>query len=314
MKDDKIQLIALDLDGTTLTRGHITRRTRRALEKAIEAGVSVVVATGRAYVALPNDVFRIKGLRYVMNSNGAQITDLTTGQIIYENHINKGSLEKVLALFRQLQPSIEVFTDGNAYIDKSIYEDLKCQDSVYAAYMSRDYVLRTRKPVEHILDFMEAHISRIENINVEFENLEEKARMKVVLEQIPGVTITSSMTHNLEIGGQTTSKASGLVYLCQLMGFAMEKVMACGDSPNDMAMLREAGFSIAMGNGEQEVKDMADFVAPANEEEGVAYCVERFVLGKNRPAWQLMMLKRKNLAAWKLRRGLHRFVGPLKRR
>ena len=53
-----IRMIALDLDGTTLTRGHISPRTRRALEAAIEKGVHVVIATGRVFSALPDDIFR----------------------------------------------------------------------------------------------------------------------------------------------------------------------------------------------------------------------------------------------------------------
>ena len=57
-----IKLIALDLDGTTLNDDRvISRANREALEAAIEKGVNVVIATGRAYSALPEDVFEIKG-------------------------------------------------------------------------------------------------------------------------------------------------------------------------------------------------------------------------------------------------------------
>jgi len=70
--------------------------------------------------------------------------------------------------------------------------------------------------------------------------------------------------------------------------------MACGDSPNDMAMLEAAGLGVAMVSGEREVIDMADYTAPSNEEEGVAFAVEKFVLGMERPGWQLALLKGKN--------------------
>ena len=74
---EKIEMIALDLDGTTLSRGHITPRTRKALELAIEQGIQVVIATGRVFAALPDDIFKIRGLRYVLTSNGAMMTDLS---------------------------------------------------------------------------------------------------------------------------------------------------------------------------------------------------------------------------------------------
>ena len=61
---EKISLIALDLDGTTLVRGRITPRTRRVLETAVKKGIHVVIATGRAWCSLPKDIFRIQGLEY----------------------------------------------------------------------------------------------------------------------------------------------------------------------------------------------------------------------------------------------------------
>ena len=79
-----IKLIALDLDGTTLNDDRvISRANREALEAAIEKGVNVVIATGRAYSALPEDVFEIKGIQYVLTSNGAVITDLRRKEVIY---------------------------------------------------------------------------------------------------------------------------------------------------------------------------------------------------------------------------------------
>ena len=54
--------------------------------------------------------------------------------------------------------------------------------------------------------------------------------------------------------------------------------MAVGDSPNDMAMLKEAGMPVAVGNAKDEVKDIAAYVAPTNYEDGVADAIERFVL------------------------------------
>ena len=54
--------------------------------------------------------------------------------------------------------------------------------------------------------------------------------------------------------------------------------MAAGDSPNDIEMLKAAGFAVAMGNGEEEVKAIADFVTLPNSQDGVAAAVRKFVL------------------------------------
>ena len=289
-----IRMIALDLDGTTLTRGRITSRTRRALETAIERGIPVVIATGRVFSALPDDVFQIRGLEYVLTSNGAVISDLTMHDVVYENCISSQAIEAVSALLRQnpMLP-VEVFTDGMAYIDTSVYEELKSYGPA-SLYMSRSYIMRTRQPVDNILEFMEKHGDRIENINIHFAEFDEKERMRRELLKLKDITLTSSMPHNLEVGGATTSKASGLAALSQLTGIGLEEIMACGDSPNDMAMLAEVGFGVAVANAEPEVLKLADAVVPSNEEEGVAYAVEKYVLGISRPLWQRKLLQLKN--------------------
>lgn len=273
----EIRLIALDLDGTTLTKRGLTRRTKRTLEKAIASGVHVVVATGRVYSALPASVFKIKGLEYVVTSNGAQITDLKAGKVIYSDCIKPEALKDVKEFLQKLAYPIELFTEGKAYIGKEIYEDLRLHGSTF---MNAAYVLRTRTPVESIYDFWDCHEERIENINIHFPSISQKKAARESMQALKDVTITSSMRHNLEIGGKQTSKARGLKALCQILHIDMCQVMACGDSPNDLAMIEEAGFGVAMGNGEREVLEGADFVAPSNENEGVAYAVEKFVLGQ----------------------------------
>ena len=303
---EKISLIALDLDGTTLVRGHITPRTRRVLETAVKKGIHVVIATERAWCSLPKDIFRIQGLEYVVTSNGAMITDLRRGEVIYENCIDPEPLKQVAELLRENSRfPVEVFTGGKAYIGRPVFEDIRDHGSTY---MSRSYILRTRQPVDQIYDFLEEHISTIENINIHFEDFEDKDAMKEILEHIPVITVTSSVPHNLEIGGATTSKASGLAALCEILHTDLSSAMACGDSPNDMAMLAETGFGVAMGNGEPEVRAMADFVAPSNEDEGVALAVERFALGVERPAWQLAAFRVRNRILYRLRQLARRIL------
>jgi HAD superfamily hydrolase (TIGR01484 family) len=119
---------------------------------------------------------------------------------------------------------------------------------------------------------------KLENINVNFTDLSEKPAMKVKLETLPDVTITSSFDHNLEIGGATTSKAEALRQMGNLLGIDRSEMMAAGDSPNDMAMMKAAGIAIAVGNAKSEVKEIADFIAPDHDQDGVAAAVEKYVI------------------------------------
>ncbi len=274
----KIKLIALDLDGTTLTKRGLTRRTRNRLEMAIAQGTHVVVATGRTYTAVPKKILSINGLRYVITSNGAQITDLDCDQVVYSNYICEGACKSVAKVLQEAGFPIEIFINGRAYIDREVYEDIRKNGSTF---MNAEYIMRTRNPVESIYKMLDEHCGKVENINIHFEDLAYKDGMREKLEQIDNITLTSSLPHNLEVGGATTSKATGIEALCQILDVEMAQVMACGDSPNDSAMIKAAGLGIAVASGEDEVKAIADYVVPSNEEEGVAYAVEKFVLGLN---------------------------------
>ena len=277
---EKIKLIALDLDGTTLTRNGLTRRTKETLEEAIENGLDVVIATGRPYSALPETVKTIKGLEHIIISNGAHIVRPLTGEFLYSNYVEREAILRVRDMLMERNFPVEVFTEGRAYVDRELYEDVKKNGSTYLAAR---YILRTREPVDRIYDFWFEHADSIENVNIQFEHQEDKTEMKSILEKAEGITLTSSTYHNLEVGGETTSKASALWQLCRMKGLTMENIMAFGDSPNDGAMIREAGIGVAMENATADILEDADITAPSNDDEGVAYTLRMLLLGGKDP-------------------------------
>ena len=269
---NNIGLIALDLDRTTLTKAGLTRRTKECLEEAIRRGYQVVIATGRPFVALPDSLYDVKGLRYVISSNGAHIIDLESKEFIYSDYLSPEASHWCRNFAREAGFHIEVFSEGKAYTDSERYE--KCRAGVGVVEGAR-YVLRTRKPVDDIWKFWEEHEDTIENINLVFDNQEDKKRIwqELLEKESVGFTVTSSTSYNLEIGGEHTSKAHALDEFSRISGIPLERVISFGDSPNDMAMIRESGFGVAMGNALPEVKEIADYITLTNEEEGVCYAI-----------------------------------------
>ena len=271
-----IRLIALDLDGTTLNDDRvISERTRRAMAQAADRGVNIVIATGRPLGALPSDVFEIEAIRYALTSNGASITDIREDRTFYENCLSPRAVQASVELLRQYDYVLETFVKGVAYIEGWYYEQVR---ETGTCFRNAEYILNTRNPVPDIYQFMMDNREHLENININFENLDEKPGMYEKLIRLPEATITSSFDHNLEIGGATTSKAEALRQMGQLLGVKQEEMMAVGDSPNDIAMLLEAGMPVAVGNAKDEVKKIARYVAPTNHEDGVADAIEKFVL------------------------------------
>ena len=82
---------------------------------------------------------------------------------------------------------------------------------------------------------------------------------------------------NLEIVQGDWGKADGLRRLTEHLGLTSENVLAIGDSDNDLDMLRWAGTSVAMGNGNQHAKDAADFITASNAKDGVAEALLRYL-------------------------------------
>ena len=271
-----IKLIALDLDGTTLNNeGKLSEGNRKALQKAADQGVNIVVATGRPFCALPEEILDFEPVRYVLTSNGARITDLHEGKAFYENCIAPHAVEAAVEMLEPLDYILETFVDGVAYIEGWYYRQV---DETRESFRGVEYILKTRKPMDDFYGFMLENKDKLENINVNFTDLSEKPAMKIKLETLPDVTITSSFDHNLEIGGATTSKAEALRQMGRLLDIKTDEMMAVGDSPNDIAMLSVAGIPVAVGNAKPEVKQIAKYVAPSNHEDGVADAVYKFVL------------------------------------
>lgn len=275
-----IRMIALDLDGTTLAPGgHLADRTKKALEEALESGIEVVIATGRCFMSVPAEVLGIKGLRYVITSNGAKISDLSEGGFIYSDCIRADALHRVMDILESHRDTYryatEVFIDGRAYLDRAVYEDVMNENTLNR---SVDYIRTTRNPVEDVIAFAREHADNVENISVVFVEESHRQAMKQPLSSVEGTTFTNSFSYNWELEGESTDKGNALRWLMEKIGITKEGLMACGDSPNDLTMMRLAALPVAVGNAEPEVQAEAVHVAPSNAEDGVAQAIERFVL------------------------------------
>lgn len=276
-KDFRIKMVGLDLDGTTLNKeGKLSELTKKALHKAMKRGIHIVVTTGRTFASLPKEITDIEELEYIITSNGAHITRMEDRNLVYSNYIPKEAIIKLINIFKEEGYSIEVFTGGKAYMESEEYYYFKnCEKS----YRDIDYIVRTRNPIEGIYDFMLSHSGKIENININFEDLDEKEKAKAVLEKVPGITLTSSFIHNWEIGGESTSKGNALKTLAKMLDVnPEEELLACGDSPNDISMIKLAKVGIAVANATEETKAASDFVFPSNDEDGVAKALYEYVL------------------------------------
>ena len=133
-------------------------------------------------------------------------------------------------------------------------------------------------PVDDLRRHIEENPLGIEKISAFFDDMEEREAAKKELIDKNIASISSALNNNIEINQFGCDKGDGLTNLAVHLGLSMDEVMACGDAGNDTMMIKAAGIGVVMENGREELKEMADFITKTNDEDGVAYAIEKLVL------------------------------------
>jgi hypothetical protein len=269
-----IKCIALDLDRTTLDRnGRLSAKNKEALEYAIAHGVHVVVASGRALHSLPQDILAVKGIRYAVTSNGAEVYDLRTGQCLKAYCMTEASVDAIMELTREEQVAYEVFVEGRAYAQRAYVADPVAHGAMPEAI---PYIQSTRCPVEDFTAFLTEQKGKLGSMDVVVRDDQTKLRLwKTLQEQVEDIYITSSVKQLLEISYKDCGKHSGVRFLLDYLGLKREELAAFGDGDNDAELLRFAGMGFAMENASPGCKAAADLIAPAHDADGVAWGIAK---------------------------------------
>lgn len=272
----KIKMVGLDLDGTLLREDKsISERSRAAIAEAIRQGVVVLVSTGRPLTGVPEELKTFPGMRYLLVSNGARIVDLQEDKTLYESLVPMETAEKVLDVFDRYDTMQEVFFDGIGYINEEMYDHI-------GEYLTNPnmagYIASTRRKTAGIRCKMKEMNRALDKVQGTFKSIEEKQGALKELSEIAGIEVTGALSNNIEVNNEGVNKGIGLVRLGEILGIKREEIMACGDGMNDLKMLQEVGFAVAMANGTKEIREAADYVTVSNNEDGVARAIEKFVL------------------------------------
>lgn len=274
--EHKIKMIGLDLDGTVLTeKKELTERTKDAISKALVRGVVVLVATGRPWMGIPEELRKFPGMRYALTSNGARIIDTVEDRVIEEHLLSPQLAQKVLEICGKYDTLQEVYFDGQGYAPA---DQMAFVERYHRNPSMCEYMRKTRIPVEDIGALVKKENRGLDKVQTLFADMDERELAWKELEAVGGLELVGSLRYNIEINAGGVNKGKGLVNLGRMLGISREEIMACGDGDNDIVMLREAGFGVAMANGEEKVKEAADYITLSNEEDGVADVIEKYVL------------------------------------
>jgi Cof subfamily protein (haloacid dehalogenase superfamily) len=272
-----IKLIALDLDRTTLNaESRLSQGNRAALEQAIAQGVHVVIASGRPFSSLPEDVLAVKGIEYAITSNGSALWHIPSQTCLHSFTLPPESVETILQLTGdEYRLTYEAIIRGDAFCDAEYIRD---PDRFGAVAEGIAYIKATRTLVEDIHSFLRLHRDELESIDIIVPGVELRDRVMARLRPaLPDVYFTSSAPQLVELAHRDAGKHAGLRLLTERLGLTPEQCAAFGDADNDADMLRFAGLGVAVANATPGCLAAADQVTAPHHEDGVAKALQRIL-------------------------------------
>lgn len=269
----KYKLIASDCDDTMLNDSYgYSDYFKRTLEKYIKAGGKFVIATGRMTSSVLKYCYDLNLHGELITYQGALTTDIDTGEIldgVYMSTKDATALGKYIedrGFYYHIYDEETFVTERDcAFMQK--YAEFNKMDGKAVGIPVSEYIknnaLTPRKLM--VLADEDKVPGLIEELKKKFpEGFLFNTSKKWMVEAVPVIA----------------NKGIAVKRLAEKYGIRREEVICIGDSANDIPMIEYAGLGVCVENGSREAKAVADIIAPSNENDGVAYIINKYGLGK----------------------------------
>ncbi|CAN5662791.1 Cof-type HAD-IIB family hydrolase [soil metagenome] len=267
----KPALIATDVDGTLLDEEeHVSPRTRAAVRAAVDAGATFILATGRPPRWIHPVVDALGFAPMSVCANGAVLYDPATDRILAARTLSTEVLASLADMATTVIPGAGLAVErvGRSAHDAATPQFVSSPGYEHA-WLNPD---NTEVSVEDLLSAPAVKL-------LVRKSGSRSADMAAELAKHIGTQgdLTYSTNNGLiEIVPLGISKATGVEEVATPLGIGAEQIVAFGDMPNDVPMLRWVGLGVAMGNAHPEAIEAADEVTAKNSEDGLAQVLERF--------------------------------------
>jgi Cof subfamily protein (haloacid dehalogenase superfamily) len=261
-----VEAFACDLDRTLLPETlELGERTLAAISAARQAGIRVLVVTGRMFQSVRPYVLAAGIGDPVVCYQGAVVAEPVSGRFLRHVPIP-------LELAREAISAIE--GEGfrlNCYVDDELHvAELTPEAERYAHFQSLEI-----HAVGDLLAWLAAPPTKL----VAVDDPERLDRLEARMKERFGrrLYISKSLPYFLEFASPEVTKGSGMAFLAEHLGFAAEGTVAFGDGENDVELLEWAAYGVAVEDAHPRLAAVADWACPSAEEEGVAQVIEAYL-------------------------------------
>jgi hypothetical protein len=237
-------------------------RTKRALAAARDAGMHVIVVTGRMFQSVRPYCLDAGLTDPVVCYQGAVVADPVSGAFLRHVPIPLEPAREALAAIEAEGYHVNVYVDDELYVARH-----SAESEEYAAFQNLEV-----HEVGNLLAWLDRPPTKLVSVGdpIELSGLEERLKA-----QFDGrLYISKSLPHFLEFAAPDVTKAAGLEFVAERLGFARGRTVAFGDGENDVELVRWARYGVAVANAHVRVLEVADFVCPSVDDEGVAQVIE----------------------------------------
>ncbi|MBI5451980.1 HAD family phosphatase [Candidatus Gottesmanbacteria bacterium] len=251
----KYKAVIADVDGTLFPPSEMpspkpSEKLIEAVKKVTEMGVAFSIASGRS-LSWVEEIIRGFDLKTpIILDNGARIYDCKNKKYIWESLLSKETAEKVLSVFKK---------------DKTL----------------RVYIADDDERLSGEAKITKWKISKILVLGVtpaKADKLYKELKMIPYIHATKSVSWTGEKSQSVHVTNFDATKQVAVGKLLEILRLRKEEVIGIGDSYNDFPLLMASGLRVAMRNAVPEIKEIADYIAPSYEEEGVVEVLERFII------------------------------------
>lgn len=272
-----IRMLVIDIDGTLLNpEGHITARTRTAIQAAQQAGIIVTLATARRYHNTAQIATELELENPLILYDGALIVRHPASAILHRRPLNATLAQQAVDIL--VQYDIQPIVHPDLGLVEEIWTGPEALDNLWTAAYFTTYADQLRRMPPSTL--CTGHANPLRVVCFASEEAIEAALPTISALPCTWTTIKrgnygSSELVVMDVG---CSKASGVAVLAEHFSLPMDQIMALGDNNNDREMLQSVGWGVAMGQAPAAVKAAANAVTASNAEDGAAIAIERYAL------------------------------------